>query len=72
MRTGIDITFLSQKMLDGLFYLRQQKILGEKIDHVCRVIEKENQDLDGVLTNTKYNDKRKYPDDKLTEINISF
>jgi type I restriction enzyme M protein len=39
--------------------------LGEKIDDVCRIIEKENKDLEGVLTNTKYNDKRKYPDDKL-------
>jgi type I restriction enzyme M protein len=39
--------------------------IGEKIDEVCRDIERENPDLDGVLTNTKYNDKRKYPDDKL-------
>ena len=42
--------------------------IGEKIDHVCRVIERENPDLDGVLTNTKYNDKRKYPDDKLRKL----
>ena len=42
--------------------------IGEKIDDVCRIIEKENQDLDGVLTNTKYNDKRKYPDDKLRQL----
>jgi type I restriction enzyme M protein len=39
--------------------------IGEKIDNICRIIERENPDLDGVLTNTKYNDKRKYPDDKL-------
>ena len=39
--------------------------IGEKIDDICRIIERENSDLDGVLTNTKYNDKRKYPDDKL-------
>ena len=32
--------------------------IGEKIDDVCR-IKRENPDLDGVLTNTKYNDKRK-------------
>ena len=42
--------------------------IGEKIDHVCRIIERENPDLDGVLTNTKYNDKRKYPDDKLRQL----
>jgi type I restriction enzyme M protein len=42
--------------------------IGEKIDHICRVIERENSDLDGVLTNTKYNDKRKYPDDKLRKL----
>jgi len=42
--------------------------IGEKIDHVCRLIERENPDLEGVLTNTRYNDKRKYPDDKLREL----
>lgn len=42
--------------------------IGEKIDQVCRLIEKENPDLDGVLTNTKYNDKRKYPDDRLRRL----
>jgi type I restriction enzyme M protein len=39
--------------------------IGEKIDEVCRIIERENKDFEGILTNTKYNDKRKYPDDKL-------
>ena len=39
--------------------------IGEKIDDICRIIERENPKLEGVLTNTKYNDKRKYPDDKL-------
>ena len=39
--------------------------IGEKIDHVCRLVERENPDLEGILTNTRYNDKRKYPDDKL-------
>jgi type I restriction enzyme M protein len=42
--------------------------IGERIDHVCRLIERENTILDGVLTNTKYNDKRKYPDDKLRKL----
>ncbi len=42
--------------------------IGEKVDDVCRIIEKENPDLDGILTNTKYNDKRKYPDDKLRKL----
>jgi len=46
--------------------------IGAKMDHVCRVIERENSkyndNLDGVLTNTNYNDKRKYPDDKLRRL----
>ena len=42
--------------------------IGSKIDHVCHLIEGENHILDGVLTNTKYNDKRKYPDDKLRKL----
>jgi type I restriction enzyme M protein len=53
---------------DGQFFQQQQKILVRRIDHVCRIIERENPDLDGVLTNTKYNDKRKYPDDKLRKL----
>jgi type I restriction enzyme M protein len=42
--------------------------IGEKIDQVCRIIERENPELDGVLTNTTYNDKRKYPDDRLRKL----
>jgi type I restriction enzyme M protein len=42
--------------------------IGEKIDHVCRLVERENPVLDGVLTNTKYNDKKKYPDDRLRRL----
>ena len=44
------------------------KNIGEEIDAICKIIEKENPQLDGVLTSTKYNDKRKYPDDKLKQL----
>ena len=52
------------------FIERQKEILskanlGEIIDNVCRDIEKEVPKLEGVLINIKYNDKKKYPDDKL-------
>ena len=46
--------------------------LGEIIDNVCRDIEKEVKQLEGVLTNTKYNDKKKYPDDKLRKLIAHF
>ena len=46
--------------------------LGEIIDNVCRELEKEVPKLEGVLTNTKYNDKRKYPDDKLRKLIAHF
>ena len=42
--------------------------VGEKIDKICRSIEKVNEKLDGVLTNTKYSDPRKYPDDNLANL----
>jgi len=42
--------------------------VGEKIDEVCKLIEKANPKLDGVLTNTKYADPRKYPDDRLANL----
>lgn len=42
--------------------------VGEKIDGICRILEKANQKLDGVLTNTKYADPRKYPDDTLASL----
>ena len=31
--------------------------VGEKIDEICRSIEKSNEKLEGVLTNTKYSDQ---------------
>jgi len=46
--------------------------LGEIIDNVCRKLEKEVPKLEGVLTNTKYNDKKKYPDDKLRKLIAHF
>jgi len=46
--------------------------IGEKIDSMCRELEEANQVLEGVLTNTKYNDKRKYPDDLLQKLVAHF
>jgi len=42
--------------------------VGEKIDDVCIKIERANTKLEGVLTNTKYADPRKYPDDNLANL----
>jgi len=42
--------------------------VGEKIDDVCTKIERSNPKLVGVLTNTKYADPRKYPDDRLANL----
>jgi len=42
--------------------------VGEKMDEICRILEKANTKLDGVLTNTKYADPRKYPDDVLAKL----
>ncbi len=39
--------------------------IEEMIDDIRSIVEIENPDLDGVLTNTRYNDKRRYSDDKL-------
>jgi type I restriction enzyme M protein len=39
--------------------------IGEKIDGVCSIIERANPSLEGVLTNTTYNDKKRFPDDIL-------
>lgn len=46
--------------------------LGEVIDKVCEIIERENPKLEGVLTNTIYNDKKKFPDDKLLDLVVHF
>ena len=42
--------------------------VGEQIDEICKIIEKANSQLEGVLTNTKYADPRKYPDDRLANL----
>jgi type I restriction enzyme M protein len=59
--------FLPQKARWPILSKTSENI-GEKIDQICRIIERENPDLDGVLTNTTYNDKRKYPDDRLRKL----
>ena len=47
--------------------------IGEKIDDVCSAIEHQDpENLEGVLTNTSYNDKNKYPDDVLLELVAHF
>lgn len=43
--------------------------IGEAIDRACRAVERENpKNLEGVMTNTRYNDKKKYPDDRLRKL----
>lgn len=42
--------------------------IGEKIDKVCSIIERANPSLEGVLTNTAYNDKKRFPDDILLRL----
>ena len=51
---------------------KARKKVGKTIDEVCQLIEKANPKLDGVLTNTQYNDVRKYPDDRLAELIAHF
>jgi len=51
---------------DALSTVRSR--VGEKIDEICRLIEKKNLKLEGVLTATKYSDPRKYPDDNLANL----
>ena len=46
--------------------------LGEIIDKVCEIIERDNPKLEGVLTNTIYNDKKKFPDDRLLQLVVHF
>jgi type I restriction enzyme M protein len=43
--------------------------IGQKMDKVCAIIEGANPfTLEGVLTNTTYNDKKRFPDDVLAEL----
>ena len=46
--------------------------VGEKIDKMCKEIERANSKLNGVLTSTKYSDPKKYPDDKLAKLVTHF
>ena len=46
--------------------------VGEKIDKMCKEIERTNERLEGVLTNTRYSDPKKYPDDKLAKLVTHF
>jgi len=42
--------------------------IGEVINKVSEVIEHENPTLEGVFSNTDYNDKKRFPDDTLIEM----
>jgi len=42
--------------------------IGQKIDKVCSIVEEANPALEGVLTNTVYNDKKRFPDDDLLQL----
>ncbi len=51
--------------------------VGEEIDKICKLIEEANSkneknSLEGVLTNTKYADPKKYPDNELAELVAHF
>ena len=46
--------------------------IGEKIDAVCTILERNNQQLEGVLTNVSYNDKNRFPDDVLLQLVAHF
>ncbi len=45
---------------------------GAKLNEMCRALEDTNKPLENVLTNTKYNDKKQYPDNKLRELIFHF
>jgi len=42
--------------------------VGEAIDKICKLIEEKNPKLEGVLTNTKFSDPKKYPDNELADL----
>lgn len=46
--------------------------IGEKLDTICQKLERQNHQLEGVLTNVSYNDKKMYPDDLLLKLITHF
>lgn len=46
--------------------------IGEKLDEICAEIEHQDPILEGILTNTHYNDKKRYPDDVLLQLIAHF
>ena len=52
--------------------LRIRSKVGAEIDKICKLVEKRNPHLEGVLTNTKYSDPRKYPDNELSNLITHF
>jgi len=42
--------------------------IGEIINNVSEIIERENPSLEGVFSNTDYNDKKRFPDDTLLDM----
>jgi len=52
--------------------LRTAENNGEKIDHLCRINQREHSDLDSVLTDSKYSDKRKSTPDRFNKVFLPY
>ncbi|NWJ56970.1 SAM-dependent DNA methyltransferase [Marine Group I thaumarchaeote] len=55
---------------DTLF--KTKKSIGQKLNQISRYIEEENPRLAGVLTATKFDDKRNYPDNTMEDLVVHF
>ena len=55
---------------DVLF--KTKKSIGQKLNQISRAVEEENPRLEGVLTSTKFDDKRNFPDNTMEDLIVHF
>ena len=71
-RKEFNHTFTISKEANWNVLFNTKKSIGQKLNQISRVIEEENSRLEGVLTSTKFDDKRNFPDNTMEDLIIHF
>ena len=64
--------FTIQKEANWSRLFNTKKSIGQKLNQISRAIEEKNPRLEGVLTSTKFDNKRNFPDNTMEDLMVHF
>ena len=71
-REKFNHTFTIIKEASWSTLFNAKKSIGQKLNQISRAVESENPILEGVLTSTKFDDKRNFPDNTMEDLMVHF